>query len=143
MDKKKIGVMFDGFLLDLLSTEVVEDEEVEEALAETESDDPELFEEPEDGWNVYDKYMFRLANRVMEEYGLSRESTMEAILGCASMLADKKHVPATPKGEVEVEDLHAWVKAAEEIRFENLIIGIVESVMADAIEETKDEPDED
>lgn len=142
MDKNKVGSMFNGFLLDLLSTEAVEDEAVEAALEETEFV-PELFEEPEDGWSPYDAFMFGLANKVMEDYGLDRESAVEIVLGLANGLAEKKHLLPVPKGEVEVEDLEKWVKAAEKQNFEAVVLGVVEKVMADAIEDTKDDTDED
>lgn len=138
MDKQKISSMFNQFLVNLFLDEMAADEAEQEEMEaiEREIGAPELFEEPEDGWtNPYDEFMFGLANHIMEEYGIDRETTMGCILETANVFVEKKHLPAIPKGEVEVEDLEKWVQVAEAIKLDEAIIEVVDRVMVEAVAE--------
>lgn len=144
MDKQKISSMFNQFLVNLFLDEMAADEAEREEMEAIEREigtPPELFEEPEGGWtNPYDEFMFGLANHLMEEYGLGRETVMECILATSSIFVEKQHLPAIPKGEVELEDLRRWVEVAETIKLDEAIIEVVDRVMVDAVaEEMSDE----
>jgi hypothetical protein len=142
MDKHKIGSMFNKFLVDLFLDEMVEEELAEQEVVEAQADldEPELFEEPEEGWdNPYDDFMFSLANHIMEEYGFGRETAMECILTPAALFVERKHLPPLPKGEVEEETLAKWVEAAESINFDEHVIGIVDRLMTEAVAEVQAE----
>ena len=144
MDRTKIGTMFNKFLLGLLADEVAESDQVAEDLA-VEPPVAELYEAPADGWpNKYDEYMFGIANEVIGNYGLDKESATELVLGTAGALAEKKCLLPLPKmgAETSEEDLQKWVATAESVGFQKLIIDVTEAVMKAAVEEVANEPDE-
>lgn len=137
MDKSKVTVMFDRFLVQMLAVEAIDEEEVEQPQA------PAKAEPPAGGWtNKYDEYMFGIVNKVIEDYGLERETAHEIVMGVAGVMVDRKHLPVLPKGSMAKESVEAWVVAAEKIEFAKHVIGLTDKMMQETVKEIADEPDD-
>jgi hypothetical protein len=138
MDKSKINVMFGKFLVDLLAAEATEDEGDIEQLEQ-----PKLVEAPTGGWtNEYDRYMFGIVNKIIEDYGMERETAQEIVLSVAGVMAERKHLPVVPKGASDDEKVTAWLAAAEKIEFAKHVIGMTDKMMQEVVKEVADEPDD-
>lgn len=138
MEKNKINTMFDKFLVTMLASEATDEDEVIE-----QPEQPKLVEAPAGGWsNEYDKYMFGIVNKIIEDYGLERETATEIVMGAAGVLADRKHLLPLPKGSVAAEVTTKWVEAAQKIDFSKHVIGITDKMVKEAVKEADSDADD-